>query len=114
MLAFLNKIPSWLRWVLYIPVPYLIGKLCILILEIPIAYMQVPGFVPSSSSIIIIVLLSIFANLVPTICIGYIAFILAPSMKFKAGLLQLILWGIWKTKILVDYVSYLFVIGDSG
>ena len=113
MLTFINKIPNWLRWLFYIPAPYLIGKMFILIIELPITYMQVPGFIPSSLSNIIIALFSVFSNLIPTICIGYIAFILAPSMKFKACLLQLILWGIWKTKLLVGYVSYLFIVGDS-
>ena len=79
MIALLNRMPIWIRWILYIFLPYLIGRLCVALIG----------------------------------SIGYFAFILAPSIKFKATLLQLIIWNLWKVHILAEYILYLIRTGNS-
>jgi hypothetical protein len=91
-MEFINKLPYWFRWILYIPIPYLVARTAIIVSSISVKWTTGSNFSAEGSSIIYTVLYLITENTLTPALMGCIAYILAPKHKFIAGMIQMIVW----------------------
>jgi hypothetical protein len=110
MTDYLNRIPTWARWVLYALIPYLTGRLLVSIVAFPLRYIQGPDSLLSIAATILFELLIV---LIMTLCIGCLAYILAPSSKFAAVMVQLVAWDSFRIKNQIDYIASAITGGNT-
>ena len=75
---FVDKIPNWLRWILYFPIPFIVARLLIVLGSISTNLVIGGGFEYDSGPLFYSTLFIIYDNaLTPTI-MGLSGFIIAP------------------------------------
>jgi hypothetical protein len=92
---FVDRIPNWVRWILYIPVPFIVARLVIVLGSICTNLVIGGGFEYESDSLIYSTLFIIYDNALTPALMGLSGFILAPKKKFICGLIQAIVWGLF-------------------
>lgn len=92
--GFVDRMPNWLRWILYIPVPFIASRIVIILGSICTNLAVGGGFAYNSDSLIYSTLFILYDNAMTPIIMALAGFILAPKKKFIFGLIQAIIWGL--------------------
>jgi len=111
---FVNKIPNWLRWILFIPMPFIIARIVVVLGSICTNLVIGGGFEFESGSWFYSTLFIIYDNAMTPAIMGISAFIIAPKKKFICGLIQAIIWAVFLVASVCITVTYLIMTGDTS
>ncbi|OLN33287.1 hypothetical protein [Desulfosporosinus metallidurans] len=111
---FVDKIPNWLRWILFIPMPIIIARIVIVLGSFCTNLVIGGGFEVESSSWFYSTLFIMYDNAMTPMIMGISGFIIAPKKKFICGLIQALIWGLFVVASLCIAVTYSIMSGDTA
>jgi len=111
---FVDKIPNWLRWILFAPMPFIIARIVVVLGSFCTNLVIGGGFEFESSSWFYSTLFIIYDNAMTPAIMGISAFIIAPKKKFICGLIQAIVYGVFLVASVCVAVTYSIMTGDTS